>query len=110
MCGSLLRQCCAKEGCNMLTTTIIILAIALSFVSIVFFIGGIKILLADKATYRSNYKATSGPLNAIKGTVPTKQNGSRTHNVVAGLAFDLKHKKLVAQGTLSNEAIENILR
>lgn len=94
----------------MLTIIITMLVLALSFVSIVFFIGGIKILSADKSKYRSNYKATSGILNAIKGTVPTKQNGSRTHNVVAGLAFDLKRNKLVAQGTLSNEAIENVLR
>ncbi|MFI3120535.1 MAG: hypothetical protein QX203_11230 [Methylococcaceae bacterium] len=83
--------------------------LALSFASIMFFIGGFKVIFADKATYKRNYKSTAGFWNAVKGTVPTKRDGGRTHNVVAGLAYDLKRNKVVAQGTLSNEAIESIL-
>lgn len=88
----------------------ILFVIAISITSIMFFIGGIKILFADKAIYRCNYKSTSGFMNAIKGTVPTVRDGVRSHNAVAGLAFDLKSKKVIPQGTLSNEAIESVLR
>jgi hypothetical protein len=88
----------------------IICVLALSFFSIMFFIGGFKVIFSDKAAYKRNHKATAGFLNAVKGTVPTKRDGARTHNVVAGLAYDLKKKKVVAQGTLSNEAIDSILR
>ncbi|MDP3875551.1 MAG: hypothetical protein Q8Q50_01075 [Methylobacter sp.] len=88
----------------------IIFVLALSFTSIMFFIAGLKIIFADKATYKRNHKSTAGFLNAIRGTVPTKRDGTRSHNVVAGLAYDVRAKKIVAQGTLSNEAIESILR
>ena len=84
--------------------------LALTFTSILFFIGGVKIISADKGAYKRNNRSTAGFWNAVKGTVPTKRDGARTHNVVAGLAYDLKKNKVVAQGTLSNEAIENILR
>ncbi len=71
----------------------IICVLALSFASIMFFIGGFKVIFSDKAAYKRNYKATAGFWNAVKGTVPTKRDGARTHNVVAGLAYDLKKRK-----------------
>jgi hypothetical protein len=88
----------------------IISVLALSFASIMFFIGGVKVMFADKTVYKRNNRATAGFWNALKGTVPTKRDGVRTHTVAAGLAYDLKKKRIVAQGTLSNEAVESILR
>lgn len=87
-----------------------ILVLMLSFIAMIFLIGAFKIFLADQATYKCNHRSTSGFLHAIKGTVPTNREGARSHNIVAGLVYDLKHKKVVPQGTLSNEAIENLLR
>ena len=87
-----------------------VLVLMLTFIAMIFLIGAFKIFFADEATYKCNHRSTSGFLNAIKGTVPTKREGARSHNVVAGLVYDLKNKKVVPQGTLSNEAIENLLR
>jgi cytochrome b len=86
------------------------LVLGLAFIALIFFISAFKIFFADEAAYKCNHRSTSGFLNAIKGTVPTKREGARSHNVVAGLVYDLKHKRVVPQGTLSNEAIENMLR
>lgn len=88
----------------------VMLVLMLSFIAIIFLIGAYKILIADDATYTCNNRSTSGFLNTIKGTVPTNRDGARSHNVVAGLAYDLKNKKVIPQGSLSNEAIENLLR
>jgi len=94
----------------MLNIVISLFMLLLTLISVVFFVGGFKLLFSDKSLYMSNYRATSGIKNALRGTLPTKKNGSRTHNVIAGLAYNVKSKKLVAQGALSNETIENVLR
>lgn len=85
-------------------------ALFLSFIAIVFLINAIKLFHADESIYKQNNKASNSFKDVLKGTVPTKKDGVRSHKVVAGIAYDLKNKKVISQGTLSNESIENLLR
>ncbi len=87
-----------------------LIVLGFSFVSIVLFVGGVKIIFANKADYRSNQQATGGILNALKGNLPTFKDGRRSHKVGAGLVFDVRKRKLTEQGTLSDEAINSILK
>lgn len=89
----------------------VIVVLFLGSITTTLFIVGIKIFCADKSVYQANFKATGNPLKAIKGTLPTfRRDGRRDHTVCAGLGYDLKEHRLVEQGTLSDESVENILR
>lgn len=84
--------------------------LGLSFVSIVLFVGGVKVIFANKANYRLNQQATGGIVNALKGNIPTFKDGRRSHKVCAGLVYNVRKRKLIEQGTLSDEAINSVLK
>jgi len=88
----------------------IIAVLTLSFASIMFFIGGIKIIFSDKVAYKHNHKSTAGFWNSVKRTVPIKRGKIRNNDVVTGIAYDLKKKKVLIHGALSNQAIERVLQ
>ena len=81
-----------------------------SYISIIFLIGGVKIFFADRIDYERKPRLSGGFLNALRGTVPIKRYINRSHHVCPGIAYDVKNKKVIAQGTLSNKAVESILR
>ncbi|WP_287962317.1 hypothetical protein [Alcanivorax sp.] len=69
-----------------------------------------RILTSDKSSYEYNRSRNSKVANALLGRVPTFHEGRRTHHVKAGLAVNTKTNEWVEQGTLSDEAIDSVLR
>lgn len=66
-----------------------------------------KFLRADKLLYQKLHKA--GTLkDALKGTI-TPREGFPAHLIREGLAID-KKKKIVPQGTLSDDALNSLLQ
>lgn len=66
-----------------------------------------KFLRADKLLYRQLHEA--GTLkDALKGTILPRE-GFPAHRIREGLAID-KNKKIVPQGTLSDDALNSLLQ
>ena len=66
-----------------------------------------KFLRADKLLYRQLHEA--GTLkDALKGTIIPRE-GFPAHRIREGLAID-KKKKIVSQGTLSDDALNSLLQ
>lgn len=66
-----------------------------------------KFLRADKLLYRQLHEA--GTLkDALKGTILPRE-GFPAHRIRKGLAID-KNKKIVPQGTLSDDALNSLLQ
>lgn len=84
-----------------------IIILFLSYISIMFFIGGVKILLCDKFQYEANHRLSGGLLNTLKGTLPYNKHNKNLHH---GLAWDIKNKKIIKQSSLSDETMNKILK
>ncbi|MFL0808566.1 MAG: hypothetical protein K6L60_14880 [Oceanobacter sp.] len=70
----------------------------------------IKIVDADSKDIERVRYLSGGVKNVIFGTVDAKPGSVRDHNIHAGLVFDRKTKELKLQGTISDEAIEAIIK
>jgi hypothetical protein len=79
----------------------IITVLTLSYLSIILFIGGFKIMFADKTVYNWNYKLTSC---LSKGIVPTK----RDSDITSSIAYSMEENKIVNRSKLSHKAIDDM--
>lgn len=70
----------------------------------------IAILTGNRNEYNRNRKLSGGPGQALRGDVPTLREDSRDYRVAAGLTLDLRSKKLLEQGKLSEEAVMSVLK
>lgn len=87
-----------------------VLLCALGVGSITFISVGVKIFKSDSNEYNRFKETTGNWRNPIRGTVSNCHDGKgKDHLVSAGLAFNRKTNKWVAQGRLSDEAIDAIL-
>ena len=67
-----------------------------------------KCLRANESEYRRAHQ-TGSLKDAFKGTI-IPQNGVSSCLIREGLAIDKKKKKIVPQGTLSDDALNSLLR
>ncbi len=78
-------------------------------ISLVIFVLAIKLLRSDSELYNSNFSHNKSFKNALKGVVDKPQENSRDFRCAAGMAFDKKSKKVIFQGKLSHEAIQDVI-
>lgn len=68
-----------------------------------------RLFNGDKADYERNRLRHKTYFSPILGTVNSTHEGNRDYRVAAGLAVDLRKNQWVAQGRLSEEAIDSVL-
>ena len=95
-----------------LQMVIVLLLIVIAFVgsSLFFLFMGLayKSLKADKFQYRQ-MSAAGSVRDALKGTI-TPRDGVPSYLIREGLAIDKRNKKIVPQGTLSDDALNSMLK
>ena len=70
-----------------------------------------KLIKADGSEYSCNMKRSGNILDPLLGNLKTfHEGGNRDYRVRAGLAVDTKTNQWKEQGTLSEEAVDAILR
>ena len=75
-----------------------------------FLVAAYRLARGDIVEYERNRQRTPGILSVIQGRISPVFDGVRDYRVAAGLAVDLKSKKWVEQGRLSNEALTSVFR
>ena len=83
--------------------------IGLSAISLILFTLAIKLLRSDNSIYQSNRSYNKSFLAALKGKCEPQSN-PRDFRCAAGMAFDKKSGKIVFQGKLSHEAVQDVIR
>ena len=83
--------------------------IGLSIISLVLFTLGFKLLRSDNSIYQSNRSYNKSIIAALKGQCEPQVN-ARDFKCAAGMAYDKKSGKIVFQGKLSHEAVQDVLR
>lgn len=79
-----------------------------SITSIALILFGVRLLQADNINYLRNYERSKSFKDVIRGTLNATYNGTTDHAMQAGIAVN-KNNEWVAQGTLSEEAIDSVL-
>lgn len=83
--------------------------VVLGFISPILFILGVKLLRSDDGIYNSNRSYAKNFSSALKGLVCESQESTRDFRCKAGMVYDKKTKKIIFQGKLSDEAIQDVI-
>lgn len=78
-------------------------------VGICFLRVGFLLMRGDANEYERNRSRVGAWQNIIRGTVPTKYDGTRDDRLAAGVAIDVRNNRWVEQGRLSDEALQDVL-
>ncbi len=69
-----------------------------------------RVWTSGQTKYVAAYELTKNPLTAIRGEVDALHSGNRDFRVACGIAVDLKTGRLIAQGRVSDEIINGLIK
>lgn len=83
--------------------------VGIGFISPILFILGVKLLRSDDGIYNSNRAYVKSLSSVFKGLVCDSQESSRDFRCNAGMVYDKKTGKIIFQGKLSDEAVQDVI-